>query len=86
MTFSSSQLVAQRFCLFQIARLKPLGEPAVDRSEKLASLILLSLVSPEPRNAHGGAEFPGLRLLLTRDRERALEIRFCFHGIALRRD
>jgi len=35
----------------------PLGEPAVDRSEKLPCLILLTLIAPEPRHAHCGAEF-----------------------------
>ena len=80
MTFSSSQLVEQRLCLFQIARVKPFSEPAVDRSEKLASLIPLALIAPEPRHAHCGAEFPGFGLLLTRDCERALEISLRFRG------
>ena len=31
----------------QIERIKPFGEPAVDRSEKLASLIPLALIAPE---------------------------------------
>jgi hypothetical protein len=48
MTFDGSrrQSVEQRLSLFQIARVKPFGEPAVDRSEKLASLIPLALVAP----------------------------------------
>jgi len=52
------QFGQQRLCLVQIARIKPFGEPAVDRSEKLASLIPLALIAPEPRHAHCGAEFP----------------------------
>jgi hypothetical protein len=35
--------------------------------------------------AHCRAQFPGLRLLLTRDCEGTLEIRLCFRGIRLRR-
>ena len=41
---SSGQLVKQRLRLFQIERVKPFGEPAVDRSEKLAGLIPLALM------------------------------------------
>ena len=70
--------------LLQIERVKPFGEPAVDRSEKLARLIALALVAPEPRHAHCCTEFPGLRLLLARYRERTLEIGFRFSGSRLR--
>ena len=53
----------------------PLGEPAVDRREKIASLVMLTLITPQPRHAHGGADFPGFGLLLTRkQRERARNI------------
>ena len=38
----------------------------------------LALVAPETREAHGCAEFPGLGLLLARNRQSALEIGFCF--------
>ena len=55
--------------LLQIERVKAFGEPAVDRSEKIAGLIPLALIAPEPRNAHCGAEFPGLCLLRARDRQ-----------------
>jgi hypothetical protein len=34
------------------SRVKPFGEPAVDRSEKLASPLPLALVAPDPRHAH----------------------------------
>ena len=37
------QLLQQRLRLLQIARVEPFGEPAVDRSEKLASLATLAL-------------------------------------------
>ena len=39
---SSRQLLQQRLGLFQVERIEPFGEPAVDRSEKLASLIPLA--------------------------------------------
>ena len=46
---SRRQLVEQRLRLLQIERVEALGEPAVDRSEKLASLIPLALIAPEAR-------------------------------------
>ena len=49
---SGGQLVEQRSSFFQIARVKPFGEPTVDRSEKLASFIPLPVIAPEPRHAH----------------------------------
>ena len=73
------------FASFRSSVSKPFSEPAVDRSEKLASLLPLTLVAPEPRHAHRRAQFPGLCLLLTRDRERTLEIRFRFRRIRFRR-
>jgi hypothetical protein len=33
---SLSKLIEQRLCVLQIARIEAFGEPAVDRSEKLA--------------------------------------------------
>ena len=68
----------QRLRLLQIARLEPLRKPPVNRSEQFARLLHLALVAPETREAHGGAEFLGLGLLLTGDRERTLEVSFCF--------
>jgi hypothetical protein len=51
----SGQLFEQRFGFLQIARVESLCEPAVDRSEKLASLLPLTLLAPEPRHTHCGA-------------------------------
>jgi hypothetical protein len=62
-TLQQWNLVVDR-SLFQIERIEALGEPAVDRSEKFASLIPLALIAPEPRRAHRGAKFPGFGLLL----------------------
>ena len=58
------------------ARVKAFSEPAVNRSEQFARLLRLPLVTPEPRYAHCGAEFPALCLLLTCDCERTLKIGF----------
>ena len=46
-----AQLVEQRLGLFQVERVEALREPAVDRREKLASLIPLALVAPPSRGA-----------------------------------
>ena len=56
---------SSRLRLLQIARVKPFSEPAVDRSQQFASLLRLALVTPEAREAHCGAQFPGLGLLFT---------------------
>jgi hypothetical protein len=47
----SRQLLKQRLSLFQIERVEAFSEPAVDRSEKLASRIPLALLAPKP--CHG---------------------------------
>jgi hypothetical protein len=52
----SGQVIEQCLRLFQIKRVDPFGEPAVDRSKKLASLLPLDLRTPETREAHCGAE------------------------------
>jgi hypothetical protein len=68
----------------QIARVEPFSEPVVDPSEQFASLPRLALVTPEAYEAHCGAQFPGLCLLLARDRKCALKICFRFRSIRLR--
>src|SRR5262249_36221114 len=79
------QLLQQRLRFFQVARVEPLREPPVHRSQQFASLLHLALVTPEPREAHCGAEFPGFGLLPTGDCKRTLEafLRSC--SISLRR-
>ena len=80
------QFIEQFLGFFQIARIETFSEPAVNRSEQFARLLHLALVAPEPRDAHCGAEFPGLGLLVTRDCESALEIDLRFRSVLLRRD
>src|SRR5262249_55529467 len=69
-----SQILQQRLRLLQIARVEPLSEPPVHRSQQIARLLHLALVAPEAREACGGAEFPGFGLLLAGNGERTLEI------------
>src|SRR6516225_7322510 len=60
-----AQLVEQRFGTLQIGGVEALGEPAVDRGEKIARLGGLALVAPQPGEAGGGAQLPRLRILRT---------------------
>jgi hypothetical protein len=55
-----AQLLQQRLRFLQIARLKPLREPPVNRSQQFTRLLHLALVAPEPTHAQSGANFPGL--------------------------
>jgi hypothetical protein len=45
---SNSQLIEQRLGLSKIERIEALSEPAIDRREKVAGLITLALIAPEP--------------------------------------
>jgi hypothetical protein len=72
------QLIQQRLSLLQIERVEALGEPAVDRREKIAGLLSLALITPQPSQAHRRAQFPRLCLLRAGDGERALEAGFGF--------
>ena len=72
------QLLQQRLRLFQIARVEPLSEPPVNRSQQFARLPHLALVTQEAREAHGGAEFPGFGLLLAGDVESPQKTVFTF--------
>src|SRR5262249_10069246 len=65
-------------------RVETFAEPIIDRSKKIAGLIPPALIAPQPRHAYRSAQFPGLRLLRPRNRERALEILFSFRHIRLR--
>ena len=46
---SGVQVVEQGLGLFQIERVEAFGEPAIDRSEKIAGVIPLGLIAPQPR-------------------------------------
>jgi hypothetical protein len=79
------KLVEQRFRLLQIAGVEPLSEPRVNWIQQLPRLLHLALVAPEAGETYGGSESPRLGSLLAGDREGALEIRFGFRHIRLRR-
>ena len=64
---SSQQRVQQRLCLFEIGHVEALGEPAVDWREKVAGFLASTLLSPQPGEARGGAQFPELSALLLGD-------------------
>ena len=48
-----ANLLEERLRFLQIARVKPLSEPAVNRSQQFARLLHLALVAPETCEAHG---------------------------------
>src|SRR6516164_8691051 len=81
----SCKRVEQRLRDLHIARVLTLSEPPVNRSQQFARLLRLTLGTPEAREACCCAEFPGLCLLLTRNRERVLEVRLRLRSIRLRR-
>src|SRR5262249_17455526 len=60
---ASCEFIQQRLSLLQVARVKTLGEPAVDLSEQLVGFGTLLLALPQPGEAHGRSQFQGLRLL-----------------------
>jgi PDZ domain len=63
-SLSDVQLVEQSLGLFQIERVEAFGEPAIDRGEKIAGLLPLALIAPEPRHAHRRAQYRrGVRLV-----------------------
>jgi len=55
MATGSRQLVEQHLSLFQIRRVEPFGELAVDRREKVAGFGAAILIAPQPGEAHGSA-------------------------------
>jgi hypothetical protein len=61
------ELVQQRLRLLQIAHVEAFGEPTVDWREKIVSLVPLSLITPEARQASCRPQLPGLCLLRARD-------------------
>ena len=75
-SFLCAQLVEQGLGLFQIERVEAFSEPAVDRSEQVASLIPLALIAPEPREAHRRVQFIGLCVLPLRNAQRRFEARW----------
>src|ERR1700730_10624241 len=83
-SLSVVQLGEQSLGFLKIERVEAFDEPVVDRREKIAGLLSLALIAPEPRQAHRRAQLPGLCLLRPRYRKRLLEIALRFRHIRLR--
>src|SRR5215813_3613223 len=64
----------QGLSLLKVARVEAFCETAIDWSEKIASFLPHVLIEPKSRHAHRRPQLPGLRLVRTRNGERALEI------------
>src|SRR5262249_18869091 len=64
---SCRQRVEEGLGFLHIELAEALGEPAIDRSEKIARLLRLASIAPEPRHAQRCAQFPKLRFLLLGD-------------------
>src|SRR5436309_4187547 len=52
----SAQLVQQRLRTLEDGRVEAFRKPAIDRSEKIACLITLTPIAPQPRHAHRRAQ------------------------------
>ncbi len=72
-TRSITEVSEQCLGLLQIFRIKPFGEPIVDRSEEFAGFGLFALLLPQPGQARGGAQLPGFGFLFTGHAESFLE-------------
>ncbi len=68
-----SEIFKQGFCVLQIGRVKPLGEPPVHWRQQVGGVLALVLGLPQTSEAGGGAEFLGLCLLATGDGEGVVE-------------
>src|SRR5215510_3470031 len=58
------QLCQQRPGVLQVRRVKPLGEPVVDRRQQVVGFLSLALLLPQPAQAHGGPQLQRFRLLM----------------------
>src|SRR5215472_5411935 len=79
----SDEFVEQCFRVFKIGRVEALCEPAVDRREKIAGLGAPALVTAQPGEAYGGAQFPELGILLSSDSQGFVIQCLCHFGMAL---
>src|SRR5262245_14796251 len=73
---SSCAFFQRRLGLLQVCRIKPLGEPAIDRRQQLVGFRTPVLLLPQARQAHSGAQLQGLGLLAAGDVQGALEAGF----------
>jgi hypothetical protein len=78
----STQLVEQSLGILEVSGVEPFGKPAVDGGEQVMGLGASALVAPEAREAGGGAQLQGLRLLALGCIDRLVEPRCCFGSVA----
>ena len=71
----------QRSRLLEVSRVKAFREPTVDWGQEFVRLGALAWLLPEATQVHGGAELPGLRLLLAGNDQRLLEARLGPGGV-----
>src|SRR6185503_8268231 len=83
-TLPSGQRIEEGFGLLQVSGVKALREPAVGRRQQLAGLSALALLLPQTRQAHGGTQLPGLRLLAAGQDEGLLETGLRLGGVMAR--
>ena|SRR6516165_2397292 len=57
-TTGSRQVFEQCLGLFQIGRVKSLGEPAVDGRQQVTPFVSPALFAPQPGQTRGGAQLP----------------------------
>ena len=73
-----TELIEQRLCLFQVGRVKALGELAIDRREQGARVPRPALLLPEPGEARGGSQLPRPGLTLAGQAQGLLETGLSF--------
>lgn len=76
-----SKFRQQRLRVLQIRRVKPFGEPPIDRSEQVIGLLALVLTLPQLCEAHGSAEFEGFGVLRAGDVEGLMEAGFSLDSV-----
>jgi hypothetical protein len=60
MLTGSCELVEQRLSVPEVGGLEAIGEPVIDRREKIAGPDTLTLVAPQPGERHGSPKLPHL--------------------------
>jgi hypothetical protein len=73
-TAGSRQFIEQLVGFFQICGVEAFSEPAVDGLEKLICFGPPTLLRPQPRKAHGGAQFQKFGPLLRCDTHRSAKV------------
>ncbi len=73
-----AQFFQQRLGLFEIRRVKPLSEPAVDLRQHLPGFFCLALLLPQPAQTHHRPQLQRLCLLPTSNLDGLLKTLFRF--------